>query len=808
MAQTGPLPGTHPVRTAGLVAVDGRTYPLKSAHIDARAEGGVAATNFKQTYGNPYQEPLEVFYTLPLPASGAVIGYTVRLGHRIVRGEVRRRAEAREEYRNALLEGRTASLLEQERADTFTQKLGCLPPGEAAEIEIEVLQPLAFLPADGKEAARWEYRFPTVAGVRYEGAPGRVPDADRLDVDRAACEGTPVRLEASLFVGDGPAGSVHPNSSGLELALADFEEGVRVSLRQPMRLDRDLVVRWLAARTEAAVRAVEGKGLSGDDGRYVLVTLTPPADVRQGMPRDLTILVDASGSMSGKPLSRAKIVVEELLGSLDPGDRFEIMAFADEVERLTDRPKEASDKNVKLALMALRKLEAGGATEMTRAMVEALRPLRPGAQRQVVLLTDGYIGFEGEVIGEVCRRLAPGARLHAVGIGAAPNRTLTRGVARAGRGVEILVGDDEDAQAASRRLLQATVRPVLTEIEVTGSALVTIAPKRLPDVLQGQPLVFLAEVNPSGGELQIRAHQAGANPAFIHRLQMPANTSLGRTPASASVTSLPACPLPLGALFGREEIEDLEMQLAAAGKGPEAGVLETQIENLGLRHKIVSRRTSLIAISEDPTVDPKDPRRRQRLPVEMPAEVSAEGTGLVSASRMAASALVSHISLRRAKPFLSEEYRFYESVERAEMPGDYEFAPLEEHVEAPIVYSEVQFEETRLQISGARVLKLDGCVLICEFEVPAEGFMLPDDEATVSVNFDDGIATRAQVLGKEGSPRGPHQLGLTVRLALNLEAQHTWRHQEAWLSWTDAVMGDLTLHIVLETAWQREPACG
>lgn len=799
MAQTGMLPGTYPARTVGLVAVDGRTYPLKSAHINARAEGGVAATTFTQTYENPYQEPLEVFYTLPLPASGAVIGYTIHLGKKIIRGEVRRRAEAQEEYRNALLEGRTASLLEQERADTFTQKLGSLPPGETAGVEIEVLQPLAFLPADGKEAARWEYRFPTVAGVRYEGAEGRVPDADKLDTDRAADEGTPARLDASLFVADGPAGAIHPHSSGLEIALEDISDGVSVSLRQPMKLDRDLVIRWLAARQEVKVRPVEGRGLPCDNGRYVLITLTPPAAVQKGVPRDLTILIDASGSMSGKPLSRAKIVVEELLRSLDAGDRFEIMAFADRVELLTNRPREASDKNVQIALTALRKLEAGGATEMTRAMVEALHPLRQGSQRQVVLLTDGYIGFEGEVIGEVLRRLAPGARLHTVGIGAAPNRTLTRGAARAGRGVEILVGDDDDAQAASRRLLQATVRPVLTDIEVRGTALVAPAPRRPQDVLQGQPLVFLAEVTSSGGELQIRANQAGAHEAWVHTIQVPAKIETTGTTASPCGTLLPASPLPLGALFGREAIEDLEMQLAATGRGPEAGALETQIENLGLRHGIVSRKTSLIAISEDPTVDPKDPRRRQRLAVEIPADVSAEGTGLISSFRMPAMGSLPLMSSSRARQFAPRTDMSYEFAERAEVPGDYESASFEEHLQAPIVYPEAPFEETGLQISGARVLRLDGSIIIFEFEVPATGFMLPNDGAVVSVGFDDGITAAAQVLGKESSTRGPHQLGLTVRLALKLEAQHTWRHREAWLTWCNPDTADVSLHITLES---------
>src|SRR5438045_7736057 len=99
---------SRPARPSGLVSVDGRTYPLKSARLDARAEGGIAATTFTQTYGNPYEEPLEVLYTLPLAASGAVVVYSIRFGKRVIHGEVRRRAEAQEEYRKAVIEGRTA----------------------------------------------------------------------------------------------------------------------------------------------------------------------------------------------------------------------------------------------------------------------------------------------------------------------------------------------------------------------------------------------------------------------------------------------------------------------------------------------------------------------------------------------------------------------------------------------------------------------------------------------------------------------------------------------------------------------------
>src|SRR5262245_36044963 len=85
-------------RPAGLVAVDGRTYPLEGVLIRARAEGGLASTTLTQTYANPYDEPLEVLYTLPLPADGAVLGYAITIGERVIRGEVMKREQAAKAY--------------------------------------------------------------------------------------------------------------------------------------------------------------------------------------------------------------------------------------------------------------------------------------------------------------------------------------------------------------------------------------------------------------------------------------------------------------------------------------------------------------------------------------------------------------------------------------------------------------------------------------------------------------------------------------------------------------------------------------
>src|SRR6185295_5737036 len=105
-------------RAPVLVSVDGRGYPLRSALLRGRAEGGLAQTTLVQEFSNPHDEPLEVLYTMPLPLDGAVLGYTIRMGDRTIHGEIERRDKAAKKYRDALLEGRTAGLLEEDRPDT------------------------------------------------------------------------------------------------------------------------------------------------------------------------------------------------------------------------------------------------------------------------------------------------------------------------------------------------------------------------------------------------------------------------------------------------------------------------------------------------------------------------------------------------------------------------------------------------------------------------------------------------------------------------------------------------------------------
>jgi Ca-activated chloride channel family protein len=594
-----------------LVASDGRALPLAHASVVADAGGGLARVSLHQVFRNVHDEPLRVTYSLPLPADAAVSGFSFVFGDERVVGEIERRRDARERFEQALVEGHAAALLEQTRSSVFRQELGNVPPRSEVRVEIELDQRLVWTGDGG-----WEWRFPTVVAPRYLGAEGRVPDAEQVALDVLSDHDGP-RVELALVVRDALPDGGGASSPTHALAVSKTDGRIRVGLAETagVPLDRDVVVRWPAAAVTVGVSleiGTAGPGRGRADEVYALLTLVPalPGSAQRSLARDLIVLIDTSGSMTGAPLAQAKAVVTALIDTLREADRLELIAFANRPDRFHRKPRTADARHRASAKAWVAKLRAGGGTEMHEGIREALRPLRADAQRQVLLVTDGLIGFEHEIVATIQRELPPGSRLHAVGVGPAVNASLIQPAARAGRGTFAIAQLHDDVAAVVRRLVTATTAPVLVDLEITGSALRDVAPARLPDLYARQPLLAALALEPAGGELTVRGRAADG--PFVRTLSVPAIEPGEHHPAAA-------------ALYARERVEDLEA-LRASADSHEG--LDAEIERIGLVFGIATRLTSWVAVTQHPGVDPRAPGRRERMPQALPYGLSAEGLGL------------------------------------------------------------------------------------------------------------------------------------------------------------------------------------
>ena len=194
------LPEDDCTRSFGVLTVQKAAQrialPLEKVDIDARVAGQIAEVTVLQSFRNEHQEALEAVYIFPLSGGSAVSSFEMKVGSRLLRGKVEERAHARQQYENAIQDGKRAALLEQERDDVFTLQVGNILPGEHVEIKITYSERLPFF-----ENGTTEIRLPMVVAPRY--VPGSpldssgvgdgieedtdiVPDASRISPPRLA----------------------------------------------------------------------------------------------------------------------------------------------------------------------------------------------------------------------------------------------------------------------------------------------------------------------------------------------------------------------------------------------------------------------------------------------------------------------------------------------------------------------------------------------------------------------------------------------------------------------------------------------
>src|SRR5262249_21603528 len=198
---------------------------------------------------------------VPPHADGAGSGYAFEIGARTITGVVDRKRAARERFERAIVEGKTAALLEQERADIFTQQIGNIPPGQSVIAKITIDQRLVWLPE-----GEWELRFPTVIGPRYIGTADTATDAPATHI-KVSDHPLAARVQIELAIRDAIVADAKPSSPSHQL---DRRADNVIELKSGARLDRDIVVRWPVA-TPAVNLSLDGARPTHSDDAYALL---------------------------------------------------------------------------------------------------------------------------------------------------------------------------------------------------------------------------------------------------------------------------------------------------------------------------------------------------------------------------------------------------------------------------------------------------------------------------------------------------------------------------------------------------------
>ncbi len=591
--------------------------PLKSVAATVAIAGVIADVRIRQEYANEGERPLEATYIFPASTQAAVYGMEMTIGDRIITAEIREREQARQEYEEAVEEGRTASLLEQQRPNVFQMTVGNILPGDTIFVELSYTETLV------PTAGEYEFVYPTVVGPRYSETP--LAEADSRDLFVATPythEGEPATygfdIDVELTTGV-PIQALYSISHEVDVSYPEAGRA-RVGLLESDQSggNRDYILRYSLAgdRIEAGLLLYEGKGASFLDENFFLFMGQPPERVSEEEipPREYIFVVDVSGSMSGYPLNVSKALLRDLIEPLRPTDHFNVLLFAGVSNLMSEQSLPASTENIELALEFIDASEGGGGTRLGTALERAMQLPRTSEKtsRSIVIATDGKISAEAAVFDLIRDNLGE-ANVFAFGIGTSVNRFLIEGIARVGFGEPFVVTREDEAEETAARFREYIGTPVLSgaTFAAEGFDIYEVEPAVIPDLLAQRPvLVYGKWQGERQGTLSLRGHTGQGEYAFEIDVSQ-------ETPDESNAA--------LRYLWARRLIATLG-DYAGLVNGDEFLRVQSHIMELGLTYNLLTAYTSFVAVDRVVRTDGTELSRVVQ-PLVLPQGVSDEAVG-------------------------------------------------------------------------------------------------------------------------------------------------------------------------------------
>ncbi len=445
-----------------------------------------------ETFVNRGNRVGEADFMFPLPKGAAFQDLKLEINGEMVAGETMNANQARQIYEEIVRRQRDPALLEWMGYGLLRARIFPIAPGEQKRVVVR-FQTVASREGDalrvdyfrgartsqGEANQQPEGRMSFVLTYPNDPMYGRAySPTHSIYEDDYASEGSGDRSFASNFRG---------STRRVEIRDARGE----VTLLIPIR------------RSIAAAISLLANAPGNDDG-FALITLSPPAVQPRAVPRDLTFVVDVSGSMSGEKIRQARAAGKQILGSLSPMDRFRLIDFSSDVRTFRDGFSSATRDNIRAAERYLDDLDAQGSTNISGALDEALSsPVQYGRLPIILFLTDGQptVGErDASVIASNVAKHRGARRLFTFGVGADLNVSLIEQLALEGRGTASFVRPDESVERAVGIVASRLTSPLVTDVRVhaDGVRLRKMHPSGPLDIFAGEDLVILTRYDGSG----------------------------------------------------------------------------------------------------------------------------------------------------------------------------------------------------------------------------------------------------------------------------------------------------------------------
>jgi len=553
----------------------------------------VARTSVDQVFVNHFGRDIEGTYIFPVPEGASVSGFAMFVGNERVEGEILDGREARRVYENIVRRLRDPGILEYVGRNLFRARVYPIPANGEKRVQISYTEVLR------ADRGLVKYLYPL--------------NTERFSRDPLEDVSVSVRIESQVPILNvySPSHRVSVRKEGPGRASVGYED-------KHVRPDKDLLLYYSLSKDDVGLTFLSGEG---DDGGYFMLLASPrfAAAGERVVGKDVVLVLDSSGSMSGAKIRQAKEAARFVLNHLGRSDRFTLIDFDDAVTAFSEGLVPATAGHVERALKFVDGIEDAGSTNINDALVAALSRMRAGERPGYVLfLTDGLptagTTETAAILKNVGEANAARSRVFVFGVGNDVNTLLLDRISSDHRGTSVYVGETEDLEAALSGFYEKIASPVLSELAVTFKGIETsrVYPRVLPDLFKGSQLVLVGRCAGKGPVSVVLTGKSGREEKrFVLEGR--------RLGGDGGYPFLPR-------LWATRRIGYLLEEIRLHGSDKE---LVDEIRRLGLKHGIVTPYTSyLVTEREALALDAAAPAAREAL-----ATGQVLGVGAVRAAK-------------------------------------------------------------------------------------------------------------------------------------------------------------------------------
>jgi len=481
-----------------------RPYPfapleVASHKVAVRILDQLATTTVEQEFYNPNPQALEGTFMFPVPKGAHLSRFTLEIDGKKAEAELLDAAKARGIYEEIVRSMKDPALLEYAGRDLFRVRVFPIGPHAKRRVTLTWTQLLR------NDSGLVSYVCPL--------------GADKFSARPIKSVSVKVDLETSR-----PLKALYSPSHKIDVKREARRATVGFESAND-RPDADFQLFFSQEQADVAMNLVAHR-VGAEDGYFVLFA-SPGVETkgRKPQPKDVTFVIDTSGSMAGGKLEQAKKALLFCVENLNENDRFEVLRFSTEVEPLFEKLADAEPANRKRAADFIKELKPLGSTAIDDALRKALALAPPGVAGAgarpyvVIFLTDGKptIGTtdEEQIVRNVREKNAAGTRVFCFGIGTDVNTHLLDRITEETRAYSQYVLPEEDLEVKLSAFYSKIKEPALANLKVKFPESVRatkLYPNALPDLFRGDQLVLAGRYSGHGRAKVVVEGTVGGEP--------------------------------------------------------------------------------------------------------------------------------------------------------------------------------------------------------------------------------------------------------------------------------------------------------